>query len=146
MFQRTSSEFLFNFRFTIRKSPSQQKLAKKIIILQYGFARKTSLKRPAPLLPFFTARKCDRYCKVWVTEWGITPFVHKALLNAWVAEWGMYTSPLLWNSTFIYGIEWKLEQALEKRDSRWLYQFSHVTNVWFTDQKLFSDKFTWSNS
>ena len=66
MFQRTSSEFLFNFRFTIRKSLSQQKLAKKIIILQYSFARKTSLKRPPPppLLPFFTARKCDRYCKV----------------------------------------------------------------------------------
>ena len=35
MFQRTSSEFLFNFRFSSRKSQSQQK--------QHSFARKTLL-------------------------------------------------------------------------------------------------------
>ena len=42
-FQRTSSEFLFNFRFSSRKSQSQQKLAKRPLILQYSFAQKTLL-------------------------------------------------------------------------------------------------------
>ena len=43
-FQRTSSEFLFSFRFSIRKSQNNQKLAKKTkLILQYSFAQKTKL-------------------------------------------------------------------------------------------------------
>ena len=42
-FPRTSSEFLFNFRFSSRKSQSQQKLAKRPLILQYSFAQKTLL-------------------------------------------------------------------------------------------------------
>ena len=42
-FQWTSSEFFFNFRFSSRKSQSQQKLEKRSLILQYSFAQKTSL-------------------------------------------------------------------------------------------------------
>ena len=39
-FQRTSSEFLFNFRFSSRKSQSQQKLAKKITHFTIQFRSK----------------------------------------------------------------------------------------------------------
>ena len=42
-FQWTSSEFVSNFRFSSRKSHSQQKLSKWSQILQYNFAQKTSL-------------------------------------------------------------------------------------------------------
>ena len=37
------TRIFFNFRFSSRKSQSQQKLAKKIYILQYSFTQKTSL-------------------------------------------------------------------------------------------------------
>ena len=40
MFPRTSSEFLFNFRFSSRKSQSQQKLAKKITHFTIQFRSK----------------------------------------------------------------------------------------------------------
>ena len=42
-FQWTSSEFFFNFRFSSRKSQSQQKLEKRSLILQYSFSQKTLL-------------------------------------------------------------------------------------------------------
>ena len=43
MFQWTSSELFFNFRFSSKKSQSQQKLEKRSLILQYSFAQNTSL-------------------------------------------------------------------------------------------------------
>ena len=42
-FHWTSSEFFSNFRFSSRKSQSQQKLEERSLILQYSFAQKTSL-------------------------------------------------------------------------------------------------------
>ena len=41
--QWTSSEFFLDFRFSSRKSQRQQKLAKEIILFQYGLTQNTSL-------------------------------------------------------------------------------------------------------
>ena len=43
MFQQTSSEFLYHFRFSGRKPQIHQKLRKRSLIVQHSFARKTSL-------------------------------------------------------------------------------------------------------